>query len=259
MKARSIRAGMGLGDSLYLQSVARHLVARGERLSVCSTWPEVFLPLPVQVEPFRRLGVDICAHYTMRKSKPETTQFQDCCIQAGIREPVALQLDWGAPTNPELVDRLRQYGKPIVCVQLPRAPMGRTDGFGKSLLPDCRVIQRLIDGLRGRALLVQIGAGAPLFNFTGIDVDLANKTTVSEMLDVASVADAFLGYCSFLVPLAESFSRPALFVWSSRGLRDGQNYIRQITPKKILHKPTSRFVIDDWPSGQILGALDGLL
>lgn len=259
MKTRSIRAGMGLGDSLYLQSVARHLVAKGELLSVCSKWPEVFRPLPVQVEPFRRLGVDICAHYTMRKSKPETTQFQDCCIQAGIREPVALQLDWGAPTNPQLVDRLKQHGKPIVCVQLPRAPMGRTDGFGKSLLPDCRVIQRLIDGLRGRALLVQIGAGAPLFNFNGIDIDLANKTTISEMIDVASVADAFLGYCSFLVPLAESFSRPALFVWSSRGLRDGQQYVRQITPKKILHKPTSRFVIDDWPSSQILGALDDLL
>jgi hypothetical protein len=70
---------------------------------------------------------------------------------------------------------------------------------------------------------------------------------VRDLLDVASVADGFLGYCSFMVPLAESFSKPALFVWSHRGLRAPQAYVRQITPQKILHRDTSHFVMDDWP------------
>lgn len=251
---------MGLGDSLYLQSVVRHLVEHSpERFQVCSSWPEVFRPLGdrVVVTPFTRAGIDILAHYSLRK-RYATTQFEDCCIQAGIAGPVDLRIDW-SPTDPHLIERLRTEGRPIVCVQLPRAPMGRTDGFGIELLPDCRAMQTAIDALRGHALIVQIGAGRPLFRFSGIEVDLANETTVAELLDVASAAHAFLGYVSFVVPLAESFNKPALLVWSERGLRARQLFVRQITPQKVLHKASSRYVMDDAPAQQIIEAAHGLL
>jgi ADP-heptose:LPS heptosyltransferase len=143
-------------------------------------------------------------------------------------------------------------------VQLPRTPMGRTDGFGKELLPDCRVIQRLIDGLRGKALVVQVGSGDPLFRFTGIDVDLANKTTVAELVDVALAANGFLGYVSFIVPLAESLGKPALLVWSSAGLKARQPYVRQITPRKVLHCKTSRHVMDDAPEQEVMESLNAI-
>jgi hypothetical protein len=106
--------------------------------------------------------------------------------------------------------------------------------------------------------VVQVGAGQPLFKFRGIHIDLANRTTVAEMIDVASVASKFVGYCSFLVPLAESLNKPALFVWSSRGLKDGQLFVRRITPAKVLHKPTSRHVIDTASDGEIMGAWHGI-
>jgi hypothetical protein len=242
---KSIRCGRGFGDSLYLQSVVRHLVGRGQRLRVKSDYPEIFLPLGdrVQVEAFDRRA-DIVAHYVSRKAVSGTTQFQDCCISARIDEPVDLRLDWEV-VNRGLVEKVRKPGRPILVVQLPRTPMGRTDGFGATLLPDCRAIQRLIDRAKPDHTVVQIGAGAPLFRFGGIDVDLANKTSVAETIDVASVADRFLGYCSFLVPLAESFAKPAMFVWSRRGLKDRMSFIRQITPAKVLHRATSRSVIDD--------------
>jgi hypothetical protein len=251
---KTIRGGMGLGDAIYIQSVARDLVERGEKLRVCTAWPDVFRYLPVETAPFTRNGIDYLAHYSLRKGNKTTTQFEDCCLQAGIREPVELRLDW-RPTS-DKGERLKEHGKPILCVQLPRNPMGRTDGFGKDLLPDCRVIQRCIDAYRGRALIVQIGKGAPLFKFQGIDVDLANQTTVCEMFDVALAADAFLGYVSFIVPLAESLGKPALFVWSRLGMTRGPVYVRQITPQKILHRPTSRFVLDDQPlEPEKIGAL----
>jgi hypothetical protein len=240
---KTIRGGMGLGDALYVQAVARHLVARGARLQVATSWPDVFKRIDVQTVPFRRSEIDILAHYSRRKNH-RTGQFEDVCIQAGIDGPVELRLDWSADTD--LTRRLRADGRPIVCVQLPRSPMGRSDGFGAELLPDCKVIQRAIDSLAGRALVVQIGAGQALFRFRGIDVDLSNETTVAELLDVASVADGFLGYVSFLVPLAESFSKPAMLVWSKRGLRSPTGYIRQITPAKVLHRSSSMHVIDDW-------------
>jgi hypothetical protein len=255
---RSIRCGRGLGDSIYLQSVVRHLVRNGPALRVKSDYPDVYLPLgrSIEVVPFTRQA-DITAHYSSRKSIPATTQFQDCCINAGIREPVDLRLDW-TMTNQWLVDRVRKPGKPVLVVQLPRAPMGRLDGFGKELLPDCRAIQRLIDEAKGSHTLVQIGAGEPLFRFRGIDIDLANETTVAEMIDVASLADGFLGYVSFMVPLAESLRKPALFVWSRAGLRAAHPYVRQITPSKVLCRKTSSYVMDDATEQQIVESLDAL-
>lgn len=252
---KAIRCGRGLGDSLYLQSVARHLLAKEPtRLRIKSDYPDVFRPLAdrVEVAPFDR-RVDIVAHYAMRKGIDGTTQFEDCCIAAGISEPVVLRLDWQV-TDRALADRVCAGGKPVLVVQLPRVPMNRTDGFGASLLPDCGAIQRVIDEARQTHTVVQIGAGQPLFRFTGVDINLANETTVAQMIDVVSVADRCLGYVSFLVPLAESFDKPALFVWSERGLRDGHIYVQRITPKKVLHKATSRHVMDSASNDELMKA-----
>lgn len=255
----SIRSGMGLGDSLYLQSVARHLVMQGHLVEVCSKWPDVFLPLGdwVTVSPFRRDRIDRLAHYSQRKDQ-KTDQFVDCCLQAGIKEPVDLRLDWTI-RNRALVDRVKAHGKPIVLVQLPREPMDRKDGYGRDLLPDCRVIQRAIDALHGHALIVQVGSGAPLYRFERIDMDFAGMTSVSDLLDLAFACDAMLGYVSFFVPLAESFCKPALFVWSRRGLSSKTDYIRTITPAKILHLVSSRHAFDDCSADVVEQAARALL
>lgn len=244
-RVKSIRGGMGIGDALYLQAVVRHLVAQGQRLEVCTAWPDIFRPHAgrIEIAGFRRNPIDILAHYSRRRHYP-TTQFADVCLEAGLREPCELVLDWEI-TDQAFVDPLLERGLPIVCVQLPRAPMNRTDGIGTELLPDCRVIQQQIDALRGRVLLVQIGAGRPLFEFKGIDVDLAGKTTVAQMLDVASLAAGFVGYVSFIVPLAESLKKPALLTWSRLGFKSPTAFVRQITPKKICERDTSICVVDN--------------
>jgi len=251
----SIRSGKGIGDNLYLQSIARHLVDKGERLEVCTDWPDIFRPIAkeIAISPFRRINVARVAHYTTRKKVMETDQFQDCCLTAGVREAVDLRLDW-KPSNGNLLDLLLSPGKPVVVVQMPREPFGRSDGYGMELLPDCSTIQRVIDAIGSDALIVQVGSGKALYGFRGIEVDLAGKTSVSDLLDVASVASGFVGYCSFLVPLAESFSAPALLVWSRRGLNSRDEYIRTITPKKILHRASSRAVFDDCSDHEIAEA-----
>ena len=251
---RTIRGGMGIGDALYLQAVVRHLVAKGERLKVLTAWPDVFLPHAGMIElaPFSRAGVDVLAHYSRRRSWP-TTQFQDCCIQAGLKDPVEFRLDWTV-TDPILVQRLQADGRPIVVVQLPRAPMGRTDGVGHELLPDCRRIQEVLDQLGDRVLKVQVGAGRPLFKFRGLDVDLRDETTVAQLLDVASVAAGFVGYVSYIVPMAECLEKPAALVWSRLGLRSSTGFVRQITPKKILERASSDHVVDNC-SAEALSAM----
>jgi ADP-heptose:LPS heptosyltransferase len=238
------------------------MVATGRGpLEACTNHPELFSQMPgVKAAPFRKTAIDHLAHYSRRKHWP-TTQWEDVCIEAGVKEPVPLRLDW-QPHDQALVDSLkdRAAGRPVVLVQLPRAPMGRTDGFGHELLPDCRVIQQAVEMLRGRALLVQIGAGRPLFEFKGLDVNLAGRTTVPQLLDIAKCADGLLGYVSFIVPLAEVFDKRALLVWSRRGLKSSTGYIRQITPAKILHKKeTSKHVVDDCKADHLEAAVQELL
>lgn len=242
---RSIRGGMGIGDAIYLAAVVRHLVAGGQRLEVCTAWPEVFATYAdfIKLSPFRRSPIDVLAHYSRRRNW-RTRQFQDVCIQAGIGDAVDLRLDWTV-TDTALTQRLLSDGRPIVCLQLPRAPMGRTDGVGLELLPDCRRVQDIIDRLDRRALVVQVGSGRPLFKFSGIDVDLRDETTVSQLIDVASVSSGMLGYVSFIVPLAEALLKPALLVWSKRGLRSSTGFVRQITPAKILERASSMHVVDN--------------
>lgn len=242
-----MRAGRGLGDSLYLQSAARHFVERGRRPRVLTDWPDVFRPLAgkIEVSPFSRPEADIVVHYTAGKGNPRTTQWQDCCYRAGIPLDTPLRLDW-QPVNVDLIARVRRQaqGRPIVLVLLPREPMDRDDRFGRELLPQRGSYQTAIDALTGM-FRVQVGAGDALYELGGIDLDLKNATSVSDLIDLAWAADALLGYVSFFVPLAESLDKQALFVWSRRGTISETDYIRTITPQKILHGSRSRAVFDD--------------
>lgn len=244
-----------------MQAVCRHLTRSGERLRVATMYPDVFIPLEEHVEcvEFTRLGIDIVAHYSMRRAMP-TRQFQDCCISAGIKDDIDLRLDWkpagllGAAVAGEAA------GRPIVAVGLPRNPMNRKDGWGDELLPDCRTVQRAIDAAKATGCyLVQVGSGIPRFKFSGIDWDLANKTTVVDLIDVVHVAHAVIGYVSFLVPLAESLGKPGLFIWSRRGLKAAHSHVRLIRPTKILEKATSRAVFDDCSADELSASVRHLL
>jgi hypothetical protein len=258
---KSIRCGRGLGDSIYLESVCRHLIeTTGEPLRIASDWPDVFAPLngDVSVVPFTRMNIDIIAHYSRRKGDPTTTQFQDCCIGAGIKEHVELRLDWFPTTS--IGDKLLATDKPIVCVGLPRAPMGRTDEFGKEILPRAGITQAIIDRLKDRATIVQIGSGDPLHQYKGIDVDLANKTTVAELLDVCHAASGFVGYVSFILAAAEALHKPSIMVWARAGLNAKQEYVRQIAPGKIIEfKDRCSVVFDDAPMESVQEVADAFL
>jgi hypothetical protein len=257
----SVRSGMGLGDALYLQSVARHLVAQGHRVEACCAWPDVFRPLGdrVKVSPFRRERVDRLAHYTSRKAVAGTDQFQDCCINARINGPVELRLDWKI-ANPLILDKIAGGGVPIVVVQMPRAPFARTDGYGMELLPDCRVVQRIMDRIGRRAKFVQIGSGVAIPpELAGFDLDLTNRTSVCDVLDIGALADGFLGFVSFIVPLSESLLKPSLLVWSRKGLRSPHQPVRTITPQKILHRESSRWLMDDCTEQELAEAADAFL
>lgn len=251
---KTIRCGRGLGDSLYLQGVCREYVKQGQRLTIATDFPDIFKPLGDMVStiPFTRERIDIIAHYSLRKIYKDTNQFQDCCVQAGLNKNVEFKLDWKIQ-NKELTDKIKiaAKGKPILIVQSARNPMNRVDGFGRDLLPERHILEYCLDSIKDLFFTILIGNEPPLYDFEGINLDLIKKTSVTDLLDIASISDAVFGYCSFAVPLAECLDKKALFVWSQCGLNSKDHFISSITPKKILSKASSMYVIDSWPKEQI--------
>jgi hypothetical protein len=251
----SIRSGRGLGDAIYLQSIVRYLVGCGERLEVVTDWPDLFRPFgdAIGISPFRRECVNAVAHYTGRKRIHGTDQFKDCCLSVGISDEIEFRLEW----KPSPVDLPK--GRPVILLEVMREPFARRDGFGLDLLPSGARMQEAVDALRGRAFIVQVGKGKALHVLRGIGRDLVGRTTIPALLDLACAAGGFLAYCSFVAPLAEALNKPALFLWSRRGLNSANEYIRTIKPEKILRLPSSRWLVDDCASADIVEAVDALL
>ena len=94
-------------------------------------------------------------------------------------------------------------------------------------------------------LALVAGALCGLVNGTLVAVDLKDKTTVTDLLDLASVADGFVGQASHIIPMAEAFGRQLLIVWASAGLNVNNWYVKNIKPGKVLSGPLSRHVMDD--------------
>lgn len=247
----AIRGGAGLGDAIYQRPIVERFVARGEQVTVCNSYPDVFLGSGAKVEPFRRDHIDVLAHYTAGKQNPATTQWQDLCNRAGVDAP--LRITWRT-RNAAMIAGLRKLAgeRPLLVVHGGRAPMGRSDGFGRELLPQREAFAAALAAL-GDCFTVQVGQAVQIYPLE-CDVTMNGCTSVADLIDLGQACDGIVGQCSFAVPLAEVFDKPALFVWAARGMESGRHpYIRSITPRKVLSKATSGYVMDNWTPGQIEG------
>lgn len=245
----AIRCGSGLGDALYLRPFVDHLSEQGKQLEVCTDYPDVFTGCPVKLSPFRRDRINKVCHYIAGKARTDTSQWQDLCISAQIEVPLSFHWD---VRKPMIVHDLKAMarGKPIVMVNGGRPPMGRTDAFVRDFLPKRRAFDAVLGALSD-CFIVEVGKGAELYPISA-DVDFADRTSVADLLDIATAADGLIGQCSFMIPLAEAFDKPLLTIWAAAGLRSGVQFIRQCTPQKILSKPTSRWVLDDWSEAELI-------
>lgn len=255
--AKRIRGGSGLGDSVYVRPIADYFVARGDPVTVCTDYPDVFRGSGVTTERFGRDRINVLAHYVRGKTDTRTTQWEDVQASAGVRG-LELAFPW-EPQNPGLVAALRDRaaGRRLVLVVGGRAPMGRKDGFGIELLPSEQTFGRAVAAL-GECYLVGVGRDKPIYSFP-VHENLNGSTSVADLLDLFQACDGVLAQCSFAVPMAEVFDRPLLAVWAARGLCAREPYIRQITPQKILSKPTSSAVADNEPAEVIEAAARALV
>lgn len=248
---KTIRSGNGVGDNLYLQAIVRHLLnTTKHKYQVHTRFSTLFLQFAskIKIKPFKKSNITLTAHYTNRKGRVGTTQFQDMCQNVGIKEPVSLHLDWTA-RNETLLKTIKREAKDkkIVMVQLPREPFGRNDGYGREIMPKYEILNAAIEILKEKHgfYAVQVGSGKSEFILKAIDFDLSNKTALDEVFDIATISDMLIGQCSFFIPLAECFDRKSISIWSHNGLNSTNPFISTIRPAKILHKKTSYAIIDN--------------
>lgn len=245
-----IRSGSGLGDSVYLRVVAEYFVRRGEKVTAMSFFPDVFVGSGAVVEKLNKARpVDILAHYSRDRLNQHSTQWQDILSCAKLPSDLPLRFDWKV-RNRVLVDELIEQaaGDPIILVHGGRAPFGRSDGYGKSIMPTSEGFEAVLSAFSD-CFTVRVGKGDqyPL----PVGIDLSGSTTVSDVIDIASIADAVITQCGFPIPLAECFDKPALAVWAARGLASTDKVIASITPAKVLCKTSSTFVLDNRPAAKL--------
>ena len=257
---RRIRGGSGFGDNLYVQAVCRYYNnVLKEPLSVATPYYDLFKELEL-IEPtgFTKAGAQIIAHYTQRKKNTSTSQFKDCCLQAGAPIDTELKLDWQYQngTQSEII-RQKAKGRPILVVQMPRMPMARQDPFGIELLPTESALKNAVEILAEKtgSYTVLIGKGSALYDIN-THYSAVNKTTIPELLDVAHVADRFIGQVSSIIPMAESFGKPVLSVFSRRGFNSANWFISSILPNKVNHYDSSISIVDDDPPEKIESRLN---
>lgn len=244
-----IRGGSGLGDSIYVRPIVDHFVRSGARVTVLSDFPDVFIGSGAEVQPFARDRIQVLAHYVAGKDNPATNQWQDICRSARAECDLAIRWPVQSPARLAAVQSLAGT-RPIVLVHGGRAPMGRKDGFGMEMMPDRAAFDLVLAEMPG-CFLVGIGGLDGEKYEIPVDLDLRGKTSVADLLDLATACAAVVAQCSFAVPLAEVFDKPLLAVWAAPGMQSPTPYVRTITPAKILSKPTSTHVVDDWAPIQI--------
>lgn len=245
----SVRGGAGLGDALYIRIVGAYLATQGHKVTVCSNYKDAFIGADVKVEPFRKLHVNVVAHYAGYRANKETTQWRDVCNSAQVPY-LPMRFKWDV-INHGLVNDLRRKaeGRPLIVVHGGRAPFGRLDGLGLKLVPERRGFDEVISELRD-CFFVRVGNAENRYPL-GVDIDLNGSTTVTDLFDIVASCDGVVSQVSFMCPMAEALDKPLLAVWSARGLESTTDFVRQITPRKILENETSRHVIDDWTAEQI--------
>ena len=245
-----VRGGSGLGDSVYLRPVVDYLIGAGEKVTVLSFFPDVFIGAGCEVEPFNKSRIDVLAHYSLDRQNQNSTQWQDVLRCAKLPADVPLRFTWNI-RNRKLVDGIKgaAAGRKIIMVHGGRAPFGRTDGVGMEILPERAAFETVLGELRD-CFTVRVGLGNQLYPLPA-DLDLSDRTTVSDLCDLFTACDGVVTQCGWPIPLAECFDKPVLAVWSARGLVSVQPIIASITPAKILCKPTSSYAMDDWSQQRI--------
>jgi hypothetical protein len=231
----------GLGDAIFVRSVAVRWIELGEKVTVFTTWPEVFDGIGAIVRPSAsRTGDENihhcvgCLHCRLPDVQPVSI-FRRICHQSGLFEPFDFRLDWKVK-RPDLIGKIkrRSAGRKIMIYQPPKI----ANGFEQTLFnPRQEDFFRYLEG-RDDCYRIKVGhaSGAHEYKGAPCELDLFGKTTVSDVFDIATICDLFFSQVSYLVTLGEALDKQVVCMFTKRALSANSVKVRQLTPDVFFHK-----------------------
>lgn len=252
-KSIVLRLPAGWGDSIYDIAIVKELLHQFPEIKIRTRHPSLFTWIPgVTAEPWKKHGEDITAHYSGRKQDPQTNQWQDLLIACRLDHGIPFKVEWKIH-NQKIIDRVKESasGRPICIVASPHVVFGRADGYGHELTPKWERFDEIVQSMNGKMFFVEVGL-TKMRSVSGCDLSLVGKVSDTDTMDLASSCDFVLGQHGYAIPLAEAFDKPLFVVYSERGLRSCDPYIRYCTAKKTFSKPTSKYAVDNEPSKDII-------
>lgn len=237
-------APKGLGDAIYLRAIVFYLLGLKEQVTVYTPWPMVFDDLPVTVRSMREMdeAKDLRpVAYSRKGSGPvldlSLDQFRRGCLRAGFPDFIGLQMFWKVRNKALLKDiRNKAKGRKIFIYQ----PVKLSNNpYQEVLRPDVKAFNGFVDKhkdyfrikIGSLAYLAADSAKAPC------DLDLIGQTSVHDVFDLASIADAIFCEPCFLVVLAEAMDKPFTCMFARKGLESDMDTVSDITPARIFNKP----------------------
>lgn len=238
----------GLGDAIHVRAVVLHLLKQGEEITVFTLWPDVFDNLPVSVRPAdeAKQHLDLTsARACVQCMVPHIrglSQFRNVCLQAGILEPIDLDIEWSARNSPLLDGVLSKADRPILIFQ----PLKRVNNEEDELRrPNVDAFDRLIAGHEDH-FTVRIGHPQFVEDMPiACDLDLFGKLSVTDAIDLVTIADLVCSEPSYLGILAQAFDKKLECLFSARGLRSKVKSVAGATPERLFHKKQKTTAIYD--------------
>ena len=215
-------------------------------MTVFTRWQDVFAGLPIAVkclEEIDRTDLRSVAYSEQSDDMNDRSTFARRCVGAGIKEPVALRIDWRVRNTGLLDDIRKKAGGRRVFIYQPRKAV-KNDAMAL-LQPERGAFNTFVDGFAdhfrvklGYPPYVEDDAELPC------ELDLFGKGNVCDTLDVCTLGDAFFSEPSFLTCIAEALDKPAVCMFTRRAM-NSDTWVRNITPTRIFHKQRATAVYDE--------------
>ena len=252
-----IRGPSGLGDAIYVNPIAQAFSRMYDKVLVRTKYPEVFKYCKkVETVPFKKGGADKEFNYGgKRREDQSTSQWQDLLITSGLSMNTPYVIEWRL-TNRQLEKMINDNAenKKILIMSSPHVPFARLDKFGLELIPNWKKFIPLLEYAKDNGyFIIQAGKGKCLWDYGKlIDIDLTNKTTVCDIMDLGIIGDVFLGQPGFIVPLAEGNGKNLYLIFSRRGLNCNTEFLKNITGKKVCSTRRGFWGVDDFTDEKLV-------
>jgi hypothetical protein len=260
MTEKKIKCASGFGDSLYMYPIVKYLIESGqeESIIVMTDYADIYKCASFKDKlSFVKHSKDMAQYkisYCGNKYKLGTSQFQDVCLAAGVPTHTDFTIDWKI-RNTELINNIRKLSsnkKKVCFISAPFKPFGRVDEFGKELTINYKRMDDLIARNKDDYFFIQVCKNIPEYQLNNIDLNLAGKTSISDVLDIMSISDRSMGQIGHILPLSEVFDTKCLLFFSRKGLQCENRFISSIKYEKVVHKKCIvNYCVDDYSDVEI--------